>query len=76
MQAIKHNQVFLAAQAIDDYILISIAPVNGEDIVIKNFKERFKDKKFKWITYLSATSVYGDHRGEWVDETSQTNPTS
>ena len=59
-----------------DYILISIAPVNGEDIVIKNFKERFKDKKFKWITYLSATSVYGDHRGEWVDETSQTNPTS
>ena len=59
-----------------DYILISIAPVNGEDIVIKNFKEKFKDKKFKWITYLSATSVYGDHRGEWVDETSQTNPTS
>ena len=59
-----------------DYILISIAPVNGEDIVIKNFKERFKNKKFKWITYLSATSVYGDHGGEWVDETSQTNPTS
>ena len=59
-----------------DYILVSIAPVNGEDIVIKNFKERFKDKKFKWITYLSATSVYGDHKGEWVDETSTTNPTS
>ena len=59
-----------------DHILISIAPVNGEDIVIKNFKERFKDKKFKWITYLSATSVYGDHKGEWVDETSTTNPTS
>ena len=59
-----------------DHILISIAPVNGEDIVIKNFKERFKDKKCKWITYLSATSVYGDHRGEWVDETSKTNPTS
>ena len=59
-----------------DHILISIAPVNGEDIVIKNFKERFKDKKFKWITYLSATSVYGDHRGEWVDETRKTNPTS
>jgi len=59
-----------------DHILISIAPVNGEDIVIKNFKERFKDQKFKWITYLSATSVYGDHRGEWVDETSKTNPTS
>ena len=59
-----------------DHILISIAPVNGDDIVIKNFKERFNDKRFKWITYLSATSVYGDHRGEWVDETSKTNPTS
>ena len=59
-----------------DHILISIAPVNGEDIVIKNFKERFKDKKFRWITYLSATSVYGDHGGEWVEETSKTNPTS
>ena len=59
-----------------DHILISIAPVNGKDIVIKNFKERFKVKKFKWITYLSATSVYGDHKGEWVDETSKTNPTS
>ena len=59
-----------------DYILISIAPIDGKDIVIKNFKERFKEKKFNWITYLSATSVYGDHRGEWVDETSKTKPTS
>ena len=32
--------------------------------------------KLKWITYLSATSVYGDHRGEWVDESSETRPTS
>ncbi len=59
-----------------DHILISIAPINGDDIVFKNFKERFNNKKFKWITYLSATSVYGDHGGEWVDERSTTNPTS
>ena len=49
-------------------------------ISILSFSSSFenwpKDKKFKWITYLSATSVYGDHRGEWVDETSKTNPTS
>ena len=32
--------------------------------------------KVKWITYLSATSVYGDHKGEWVDESSETKPTS
>ena len=30
----------------------------------------------KWITYLSATSVYGDHKGDWVNENSATQPTS
>ncbi|MDC1093026.1 NAD-dependent epimerase/dehydratase family protein [Pelagibacteraceae bacterium] len=59
-----------------DHILISIAPINGTDIIIKNFKDYFKSVKFKWITYLSATSVYGDHGGEWVDENSETKPTS
>ena len=59
-----------------DYILISIPPVNGEDKVIKNFYEIIKNCKSKWITYLSATSVYGDHKGAWVDEKSITNPTS
>ena len=59
-----------------DHILISIAPFNGVDIVIKNFQNYFKSKKIKWITYLSATSVYGDHKGEWVDESSETKPTS
>jgi len=59
-----------------DHILISVAPINGVDIVIKNLQNHFKSKKLKWITYLSATSVYGDHNGEWVDENSKTKPTS
>jgi len=59
-----------------DHILISIAPINGEDIVIKNLKENFDNKKFQWMTYLSATSVYGNHDGAWVDEKSKTKPTS
>jgi nucleoside-diphosphate-sugar epimerase len=59
-----------------DHILLSIAPVNGGDIVIKNFQNHIKPKKLKWITYLSATSVYGNHCGEWVDENSETKPTS
>ena len=59
-----------------DHILLSIAPINGTDIVIKNLKDYFKKSKFKWITYLSATSVYGNHNGEWVDENSVTKPTS
>jgi nucleoside-diphosphate-sugar epimerase len=59
-----------------DHILLSIAPINGTDIVIKNLRDYFKSSKFKWITYLSATSVYGDHSGGWVDEKSETKPTS
>jgi nucleoside-diphosphate-sugar epimerase len=58
------------------HILVSIAPVNGEDLVVKNFKNTFDSNKIKWITYLSATSVYGNHNGDWVNENSKTNPTS
>ena len=59
-----------------DYILVSVPPISGEDIVIKNFKDSFKTVKAKWITYLSATSVYGDHNGEWVNEKSETKPST
>ena len=69
------NRIFEAILKAD-YILISIPPIDGQDIVIKNFKEAIKKTKTKWITYLSATSVYGNHNGEWVDENSETKPTS
>ena len=59
-----------------DYLLISIAPVKGKDIVIKNFQDTLEKNTQKWITYLSATSVYGNHNGSWVNENSETNPTS
>ena len=60
-----------------DHILISIPPVDGKDIVVEYFETNFKSiKNCKWITYLSATSVYGDHKGEWVNEESPTKPTS
>ena len=59
-----------------DFILVSIPPTNDEDIVIKSFNETIKKTKTKWITYLSATSVYGNHDGEWVNENSETKPTS
>jgi nucleoside-diphosphate-sugar epimerase len=59
-----------------DYILVSVPPISGEDIVIKNFKILLKNTKAKWITYLSATSVYGNHNGEWVNEKSETKPST
>ena len=70
------DKTFISRFEEADHILLSIAPINGTDIVIKNLKDYFKSSKFKWITYLSATSVYGDHNGEWVDENSETKPTS
>ena len=57
-----------------DFILVSIPPIENDDIVLKNFKEIIKKTKTKWITYLSATSVYGNHDGEWVNEKSETKP--
>ena len=60
-----------------DYILVSIPPIDGEDIVLKKFGTFFEsNKKYKWITYLSATSVYGNHNGNWVTEESKTNPST
>jgi nucleoside-diphosphate-sugar epimerase len=59
-----------------EHILISIPPVKNVDPVIKSFSKVIEDCKLKWITYLSATSVYGDHKGEWVNEKSVTKATS
>jgi len=59
-----------------DHILISIPPIKGADLVLKNFSKIIEECKPKWITYLSATSVYGDHKSEWVSEESITKPTS
>ncbi len=60
-----------------NYILISIPPINGEDIVANFFNTNYKKiENCNWVTYLSATSVYGDHKGDWVNEKSETKPTS
>ena len=59
-----------------DFILVSIPPINDEDIILKNLEEIVKKTKAKWITYLSATSVYGNHDGAWVNEDSETKPKS
>ncbi len=60
-----------------NYILVSIPPIDGQDIVANYIDTNLKKiTNCKWITYLSATSVYGDHKGEWVNEKSATKPTS
>ena len=72
----KYDENLLIKLREAEHILVSIPPQAGEDMVIKNFSKYIQSSKAKWITYLSATSVYGNHNGEWVDERSETKPTS
>ena len=54
-----------------DYILISIPPQKKRDLVLKSFGKFLRKLKFKKLIYLSATSVYGNHNGKWVNENSK-----
>ncbi|OUX38359.1 MAG: hypothetical protein CBE33_00985 [Candidatus Pelagibacter sp. TMED273] len=54
-----------------DYILISIPPQKKRDLVLENFGKVLINSNIKKIIYLSATSVYGNHRGRWVNENSK-----
>ena len=56
------------------HILISLPPPY-ENFVLKNFKSTINESKnLKWLGYLSSTSVYGNHDGNWVDENTITKP--
>ena len=72
----KFDKNLLKDLSTSDKVLISIPPKDDKDIVLKTFAENFKKNKFNWVTYLSATSVYGDKKGEWVDEEANTDPKS
>ncbi len=74
---VKFDSLILKKIEEADYLLISIPPIDGKDIVADFLDANLKNlKNCKWITYLSATSVYGDHNGDWVNENSTTKPTS
>jgi nucleoside-diphosphate-sugar epimerase len=58
------------------HILISIPPTEEGDLAFLRFSKYLENlKSLKWIGYFSSTSVYGDHDGDWVNETSKTDPT-
>ena len=59
------------------HILISTPPINSKDLFLELLKPNYHLlNKSKWITYLSSTSVYGNHNGAWVDENSKLIPSS
>ncbi len=54
------------------HILNSIPPTDEGDIPYNHIKkELIKLNSLKWIGYFSTTGVYGDHKGNWVDEKSE-----
>ena len=54
--------------------LITIPPDEEGEIVLRHVD--LETLPLKWVGYVSATSVYGDHQGAWVTEESSLNPTS
>jgi nucleoside-diphosphate-sugar epimerase len=60
------------------HLLISIAPGENGDPVLAALQDEIAARahRFKWVGYLSTTGVYGDHGGQWVDETTALAPTT
>ena len=72
------NNTELSNEILDGatHVLSCIPPLlNGIDPVIEKIKNQLlSSKKLKWVGYLSTTGVYGDTKGEWVDESAAPNP--
>jgi len=59
------------------HLLISAAPDNdaGDPVLAALHQEiARRADQFEWVGYLSTTGVYGDHNGDWVDETTPLTP--
>ena len=72
----KFDKDLLYDLSLSNKVLISIPPRDQTDIVLKVFSKNFQKNKFDWVTYLSATNVYGDKKGQWVDENTNPTPTT
>ena len=59
-------------------VLSSVSPQNGIDPVIQMYGEDLKrnSSQIFWAGYLSTIGVYGDTKGEWVDESSPLKPST
>lgn len=58
------------------HLLISAAPDDAGDPVLAALHDEIAARagQFEWVGYLSTTGVYGDHGGDWVDETTSLTP--
>ena len=59
------------------HILLSIPPDSAGDPIFNEYGDVIaQSKNLKWVGYLSTTGVYGDHKGGWVDESTELKPTT
>ncbi|WP_420960184.1 SDR family oxidoreductase [Brucella sp. IR073] len=60
------------------HVVISISPGETGDPAVAAVTQALQrpGNSIRWIGYLSTVGVYGDHGGEWVDETAPCKPTS
>ncbi|MEO0931953.1 MAG: SDR family NAD(P)-dependent oxidoreductase, partial [Pseudomonadota bacterium] len=58
------------------HVLISASPGEDGDPVLAELRDEIAQRasEFAWVGYLSTTGVYGDHRGDWVDENTPLTP--
>lgn len=71
---INYNDLMLIPRDVT-HILVSIPPKDEGDIVANDLAKQIKMlPNLQWLGYLSATSVYGDTLGKWVNEDSPLNP--
>jgi nucleoside-diphosphate-sugar epimerase len=60
-----------------DCALVSVPPNENDDPVLAAFGDALTHARhLRTIVYLSTVGVYGDHDGEWVDETTPPRPGS
>lgn len=59
------------------HLLTSVAPNDAGDPVLNEMTDRLRAaKNLEWVGYLSTTGVYGDHGGDWVDESAALTPST
>ncbi|WP_417723428.1 SDR family oxidoreductase [Salipiger sp.] len=60
------------------HLLVSAGPASEGDPSLRLVKEAVEERarELYWAGYLSTTGVYGDHHGDWVDETTPLAPTT
>jgi len=73
----KQRMTSASILANSTHVLISIPPtLEGDPALYHHAKDIADIGSVRWVGYLSTTGVYGNHNGNWVDETSTLKPTS